>query len=91
MAVYKLHLILTKEWSCMLKVNCILDMPKLERFYKNSGKKEMIIEEWEIAKALEDLDPDLFLLHQRLVELKMEQELRHKKSLMKVSIIAQKG
>ena len=43
--VYKLHRTLTKEWWCMLKVNCILDMPRLERSSKNSGKREMIIEE----------------------------------------------
>ena len=66
-------------------------MPKLEKFYKNSDKRGMTIEEWVIAKALEDLALDLSLRHQRLVELKMELGHKLKKSLMKVSIIALKS
>lgn len=74
----------------MLKVNYTLGMPKLERSSKNSGKREMIIEELVIVKVSEDLVQDHCLLLQRLVDQKVELELKHKKSLMKVSIIVQK-
>jgi hypothetical protein len=43
-----------------------------------------------IDKGLEDLDLDHYLLHQRLVDRKMELALKFKKSSMKVSIIVQK-
>ena len=74
----------------MLKVNYTLGMPKLERSSKNSGKREMIIEELVIVKVSEDLVQDHCLLRQMLVDQKVELELKLKKSLMKVSIIVQK-
>lgn len=43
-----------------------------------------------IDKGLEDLDLDHYLLHQRLVDRKMELALKFKKSSMKVSIIVRK-
>jgi hypothetical protein len=43
-----------------------------------------------IDKELEDLDLDHYLLHQRLVDRKMELALKFKKSSMKVSIIVRK-
>ena len=43
-----------------------------------------------IDKGLEDLDLDHYLLHQRLVDRKMEPALKFKKSSMKVSIIVRK-
>jgi len=86
--VYRRHLTLTKEWSCMLRVNCILDMRKFVRFSKNSGKREMIIEELETVKVSDALAPDLYLLPPRLAVLKLP--LKSKKSSMMASTIVLK-
>lgn len=72
----------------MLKVNCILAMPKSERCSKNSDRKETTIEEWEIVRESVDLAQDHCHLPPRLVVLKMVQKLKFKKSLTMVSITA---
>ena len=58
MVAYRLRPIQISAWSCTLRENCILDMPRLERSSQNSNKSETITEDKVIVKGVAGLVPD---------------------------------